>query len=209
MLYPQFRLLNPINYFENSGLLLFNYGKNNNRMYRIEVRIMRKRHCILFITLLLIGIVMMGGSIQSVTATTEKLNEGQKVVILERHYLDGDMSEEIIIEELTYSEIRKKYMDWSFVLMNEDHIKFKKLVNDISPLLKSNGFFGITKDGTLSIFNGKPNDENIIHSFFQIDLGKLETRTQEQLVRGIPVRTKEEFIQVLEAFKPFSLTIGQ
>ncbi|WP_050632293.1 BofC C-terminal domain-containing protein [Bacillus andreraoultii] len=147
----------------------------------------------------------MGISQQIVTAAAER----QRVVILERHYLDGDRSEEVVIEELTYSEIRKKYTDWSFVFANQDYIKFTKFVNDISPLLKSNGFFGITKDGTLSIFNGKPNEENVIHSFFQIDLGKLETRSQEQLVKGIPVRTKEDFIQVLEAFKPYSLTIGQ
>ncbi len=171
----------------------------------IEVRIIKNRHCIRLIVLLLIGIVMMGISQQIVTAAAER----QRVVILERHYLDGDRSEEVVIEELTYSEIRKKYTDWSFVFANQDYIKFTKFVNDISPLLKSNGFFGITKDGTLSIFNGKPNEENVIHSFFQIDLGKLETRSQEQLVKGIPVRTKEDFIQVLEAFKPYSLTIGQ
>lgn len=171
----------------------------------IEVRIIKNRHCIRLIVLLLIGIVMMGISQQIVTVAAER----QRVVILERHYLDGDRSEEVVIEELTYSEIRKKYTDWSFVFANQDYIKFTKFVNDISPLLKSNGFFGITKDGTLSIFNGNPNEENVIHSFFQIDLGKLDTRSQEQLVKGIPVRTKEDFIQVLEAFKPYSLTIGQ
>lgn len=80
-------------------------------------------------------------------------------------------------------------------------------MDDISPLLKSNGFFGVTNDGTLSIFNGKPDITNVIHSFFQIDIGKLETKMQKDLAEGIPVRTKEDFLLVLETFKPYSITV--
>lgn len=93
--------------------------------------------------------------------------------------------------------------------MDGNRIVFKKYVDDISPLLKSNGFFGVTDDGTLSIFNGKPDVTNVIHSFFQIDIGKLETKTQKELVKGIPVRTKEDFLHVLEAFKPYSVTVEE
>lgn len=50
---------------------------------------------------------------------------------------------------------------------------------------------------------------NVIHSFFQIDMGKLETKTQKELVKGIPVRTKEDFLHVLEAFKPYSVTVEE
>jgi forespore regulator of the sigma-K checkpoint len=72
-------------------------------------------------------------------------------------------------------------------------------------LLKANGFFGITEDGVLSIFNGRPDQLRIIQSFFQIDIMKLESAKQEELLQGIPIKTKDRFVEVLETFKPYSL----
>lgn len=129
-----------------------------------------------------------------------------KIVTLERVYLDGEKSEEKIIERLSDQEIRKKYAEWIMVSSNEHTYTFKKYVDDISPLLKMNGFFGLTKEGMLSIFNGKPDTKNVIHSFFQIDTKKLESQKQKELMEGIRVQTKDEFVQVLETFKPYRIT---
>ncbi len=165
---------------------------------------------IFFVGIILTGIFMANSLfLKQVDAEDGAINQGPMVVVLERHYLDGDKSEEIIIENLSASEIQEKYADWVLVHVNGNRIVFKKYVDDISPLLKSNGFFGVTDDGTLSIFNGKPDVTNVIHSFFQIDMGKLETKTQKELVKGIPVRTKEDFLHVLEAFKPYSVTVEE
>jgi forespore regulator of the sigma-K checkpoint len=78
-------------------------------------------------------------------------------------------------------------------------------VNDISPLLKMNGYFGLTKDGTLSIFNGKPKEADIIQSFFQIDVKKLESKHYQQLLKGIPVKSKEDFARVVETMKKYEM----
>jgi forespore regulator of the sigma-K checkpoint len=78
-------------------------------------------------------------------------------------------------------------------------------MDDISPLLKANGYFGITNDGTVTIFNGKPDHEDIIHSFFQIDIKKLEGKKQNELLKGIPVKSVEDFNSVLKALKPYSM----
>jgi len=57
----------------------------------------------------------------------------------------------------------------------------------------------------LSIFNGRPDQLRIIQSFFQIDIKKLESTKQEELLQGIPIKTKDRFVEVLETFKPYSL----
>lgn len=126
-------------------------------------------------------------------------------VLLKRTYLDGDMSEELVTETIwALEDFWAKYENWQLVDIDEKRVVFEKKVNDISPLLKVNGFFGLQEDGTLSIFNGSPDQADIIHSFFQIDMRKLEGKKKEELKKGIPIQTKETFKEVLEAMKQYS-----
>ncbi|MCL6587538.1 MAG: intercompartmental signaling factor BofC [Anoxybacillus sp.] len=132
----------------------------------------------------------------------------QLTILLERMYLDGQVSEEIRKETVTsMHEIWKKYSDWQLVDFDDKQIVFQKAINDISPLAKANGYFGLTKDGTLSIFEGKPTPSSrIIQSFFQIDVKKLESRKQQQLKKGIRVVSKARYEDILAAYRPFALT---
>ncbi|MBU8879534.1 intercompartmental signaling factor BofC [Bacillus sp. FJAT-29790] len=127
------------------------------------------------------------------------------IVILERKYLDGEISQEVVTETIWSKEdFWAKYDQWELIDMGEDQMVFRKQMDDISPLLKANGYFGITDDGVLTIFNGRPQKMNIIQSFFQIDLGRLESKKCEELKKGIPIKTKDQYVEVLEAFKTYS-----
>ncbi|UQD53838.1 regulator [Bacillus methanolicus] len=126
-------------------------------------------------------------------------------VILERKYLDGEISEEKVNETIwSMQDFLAKYNQWHLLDMSENKVVFRQQIDDISPLLKSNGYFGITDDGILTIYNGKPGHSKIIQSFFQIDLGKLESTKWEQLKQGIPIKTKDRYEEVLESFKNYS-----
>jgi forespore regulator of the sigma-K checkpoint len=136
----------------------------------------------------------------------EVSTKGEKTIILERVFVDGEVSEEIIYEpNLAIKDYLKKFKDWQLVEMDEEQLVFQKKVDDISPLLKSNGYFGISNEGILSIFNGKPDKAVIIQSFFQIDMKKLEGKKQEELLNGIPIKSKEDFTSVLETLKRYSI----
>lgn len=127
-------------------------------------------------------------------------------VILEKIYVDGEISQEVVHETCWSMEnFWAKYDQWQMVDMDETTFVFRRQVDDISPLLKANGFFGITEDGVLTIFNGRPDHFKIIQSFFQIDIKKLESKTQEELIQGIPIKSKDHYVEVLETFKPYSL----
>ncbi|NMD70568.1 Forespore regulator of the sigma-K checkpoint, BofC [Bacillus sp. DNRA2] len=130
----------------------------------------------------------------------------QKVtIVLQRVYLDGDMSEEVITETAnSMHEIQERYEQWQLIDKQDSKLVFRLCFDDISPLLKANGYFGITDEGILTIFNGKPKHSKIIHSFYQIDVGKLESRKKQQLMKGIPIKTKDRYQQVLETFKPYT-----
>lgn len=127
-------------------------------------------------------------------------------VVLERWYLDGEFSQEIVKETiLSMEDFWAKYDNWQLIDMEEKRVVFRKYVDDISPLLKANGYFGITGDGTLTIFNGKPHPSKIIHTFFQLDMGKLESKRHEELKKGIPIKNKDHYVEVLETFKNYTL----
>ncbi|WP_080730272.1 intercompartmental signaling factor BofC [Anoxybacillus suryakundensis] len=125
-------------------------------------------------------------------------------IILETVYMDGEVSEEIKEETVTsMKDIWNKYKDWHLVNMDDEQIVFQRYVDDLSPLTKA-GYFGLTKDGTLSIFEGKPGESSrVIQSFFQIDVKKLESHEREKLEKGISVRSKRNYKRVIEAYEPF------
>lgn len=126
-------------------------------------------------------------------------------VILERAYLDGEISEEKVRETVwSLEDFWLRYDQWQCVSIDGDTVVFKQYIDDISPLLKANGYFGLTEDGVLTIFNGRPDRSQIIQSFFQLDVGRLESRKRQQLLKGIPIKTKDQYEQVIEAFKPYT-----
>jgi forespore regulator of the sigma-K checkpoint len=127
-------------------------------------------------------------------------------VILERNYLDGEISQEVVHETCWSMEnFWAKYDQWQLISSEESTFVFKKQMDDISPLLKANGYFGLTEDGVLTIFNGRPDRSRIIQSFFQIDVKKLESKAQQELLQGIPIKTKDRYVEVLQTFQPYSV----
>jgi forespore regulator of the sigma-K checkpoint len=152
------------------------------------------------------GMVMTGSaSVQDNHHEQQKTEPVTFTVILERIYLDGEMSAEVIKETCWSMEnFWAKYDQWRLIDIDESTMVFRKQVDDISPLLKANGYFGITDDGVLTIFNGRPDQLRIIQSFFQIDIKKLESKKQVELKEGIPIKTKDRYVEVLETFKQYS-----
>jgi len=131
--------------------------------------------------------------------------EPRITVILQRTYLDGEVSEEVLTEKTQQLEqVLRKYKDWQIVDRDDVEIVLQKRINDISPLLKTSGYFGVSKEGILQIFKGMPNSEHVIQSFFQIDTKKLETDRRQQLEKGIRIQSKERYAEVLEEMKSYS-----
>ncbi len=127
-------------------------------------------------------------------------------VILQRQYLDGELSEEKITEWFgSIEDLKNKYKGWKIIEQTKDYLVLHKMENDISPLLKANGYFGMSEDGTLSIYNGKPEHDKVIHTFFQIDVGKLEVYQQEELQHGIQIISKDQFTSLMNEYREYAV----
>ncbi|MED1468382.1 BofC C-terminal domain-containing protein [Bacillus salipaludis] len=152
------------------------------------------------------GMDMTGSAAQQDRHLEQQTTEPRQLkVTLQRVYLDGELSEEVV-QEISWSpeNFWAKYDQWQLITRDGENLVFRKNVDDISPLLKANGYFGITNEGVLTIFNGRPGQSKIIQSFFQIDIKKLESKKQEELLQGIPIKTKDRYVEVLETFRHYS-----
>ncbi|GAA0295021.1 forespore regulator of the sigma-K checkpoint [Gracilibacillus halotolerans] len=124
-------------------------------------------------------------------------------VILETYYLDGKSETEYVEETITSMEdFWSQYEEWQVVEQREGLIRFKQEKDDISPYLKTYGYFGL-QDGMLTIFEGIPMENAAIESFYQIDTGELETHLYERLNQGIKIESKENYLNVIETFKNY------
>ncbi|MDL4841641.1 BofC C-terminal domain-containing protein [Aquibacillus rhizosphaerae] len=122
-------------------------------------------------------------------------------VTLQKQYLDGKIVEETHEEKITAMEdFWSYYHGWQVMNQEQGKIVFKKQIDDISPYLKENGYFGLSND-ILTIFEGKPDHEQVIQSFYQIDTSELESYQAKELQDGIKIDSKEVYDYVLEAFR--------
>lgn len=174
------------------------YGEKNKNYFRILVLIL-----IMFMYLAT-GINDASNVKASDTLVSDEPHNVE--VVLYRYYLDGEMSEEEIEETIwSMEDFWSYYEEWDLVDQNSKQIVFQKEIDDISPLLKMHGYFGLSGDDTLSIYNGKPAEEDIIHSFFQINTNQLKSQSHELLLEGIRITTKDEFIEVLKNYQKYAI----
>ncbi len=126
------------------------------------------------------------------------------------HYVVGKDSIIEVKENLeTTEELKKKYVDWKITRVSPGEIVFEKEVEDIAPELKVESYFSLGPDGYLTLYHGNLNDNEIIQTFFRIDIEKLESSLPnepiKQLYDGIPIQDLAEYNSVLSTFSEFAL----
>jgi forespore regulator of the sigma-K checkpoint len=128
-------------------------------------------------------------------------------VILQRQYVCGEMLEERIVSHSSAEAVRKRYAGWDVAEQTAHRLVLTKTVDDLAPQCKAHGFFGITDEGLMTLFYGPPEDGNVIRTFYQLDVERLETslpkQVAQQLRDGIRVSTVQEFHSVLSTYAEF------
>jgi forespore regulator of the sigma-K checkpoint len=105
---------------------------------------------------------------------------------------------------LAYSRKHPEYE----VSASDGSVTFSEKVNDLSLHCKENAYFGLDKDGNLSLFDGNPADERVIRTFFQLNVehmkSSLPAGVWKQLLAGIRVSDIAEFNSVLSTFSDYA-----
>jgi forespore regulator of the sigma-K checkpoint len=126
-----------------------------------------------------------------------------------RTFICGEETEHLGV--LTPAEIRNihsEHPEW-VVSRNGTNVVLMEQIDDLSPGCKDTAYFGLDKEDNLSLFDGVPSDKKVIRTFFQLNMGFLESSLQmeaiEELRQGIRVTDMLEYNSVLSTFSEFAV----
>lgn len=163
---------------------------------------------------ILLGLVF-GASLLYSYRPIEQLQEKETArqavdVLLQRTYLCGKVEEETRRELVSSAdELKERYKDWTFVTLDQNRYTFAKKINELAPVCHENAYFGVNKNGDLTLFDGLPEEGKVIQTFFQLDTKKLEAVLPKEelalLKRGIRVTDTAEYNSILSTYSELSV----
>lgn len=135
---------------------------------------------------------------------------GKRDVFMHKVFVCGE--ENLLIGQMASDEVvslHGEHPQWSVELGQDGAVTFTEKIDDLSEACKNNAYFGLDKTGNLSLFEGPPDGEKVIRTFFQLNMGYLESSLQpetiDQLKEGIRVLDMEEYNSVLSTFSEFAV----
>ncbi|MDF2715353.1 MAG: hypothetical protein K0R28_2278 [Paenibacillus sp.] len=135
---------------------------------------------------------------------------GKRDVYMHKAYVCGE--ENLLIGQMNADEVislHNEHPQWSIGFGDDGTVTFTEKIDDLSSACKNNAYFGLDKNGNLSLFEGPPDDKKVIRTFFQLNMGYLESSLQpeavDQLKEGIRVLDMEEYNSVLSTFSEFAV----
>ncbi|MCM3129955.1 BofC C-terminal domain-containing protein [Paenibacillus sp. MER 78] len=136
---------------------------------------------------------------------TEQLTE----VALEKSYICGVETISLgIFDTAEMVSIIKQHPDWSGRL-DQNRLILNEQINDLSPECRENAFMGMDPNGNLILYQGEPDEEKVIRTFFQLDVGTMESSLPEgvleQLHKGIRIQDVDEYNSVLSTFSDYAV----
>lgn len=121
-------------------------------------------------------------------------------------------TEQNVIGTLKPAEIfglMRKHPEWQGRIDEKGEVWLEEHVAELSETCKQKGYIGLDSSGGLSLFEGKPDKEKIMRTFFQIDIKSMETSLPKEIVQqlhdGIRVQDLEEYNSVISTFSDFAL----
>ncbi|MBM7554637.1 BofC C-terminal domain-containing protein [Thalassobacillus pellis] len=116
-------------------------------------------------------------------------------------YLDGNSEVEEKMETIwSMEDFWAAYEGWTLLEQGEGYLKFEKRVDDLSPEVKADGYFGIDLNNQLTIFIGRPAHGKAVESFFPLPVNTLESWRMKDLKNGIKITDKEQFRAVVKTY---------
>jgi forespore regulator of the sigma-K checkpoint len=136
--------------------------------------------------------------------------KGKQDVYLQTLYVCGEETERLgLWSSAELQEQHKKHPEWLIRMNEQDKVTFIKHVEDLSPSCKAQAFMGLDENGNLSLFNGMPAADNVIRTFFQLNIRYLESslpkETLKQLQDGIRITDMAEYNSVLSTFSDYAM----
>lgn len=139
-----------------------------------------------------------------------RAHSGKREVLLQSNYVCGEEVEKLGRKSaLEILEIHRDNPTWAVTIDRDGAVYFVRKVEDLSPSCRENAYFGIDRNGNLSLFDGLPQSDKVLRTFFQLNIEYLESslpkETLRQLQEGIRITDLAEYNSVLSTFSDFAL----
>lgn len=138
-----------------------------------------------------------------------KNGKGSREVVLHKQYVCGEETAES--RTMTPQEILSFYKEHpgsQLSVEDSGRVQIVEPVEDLSPHCRDNAYFGMDKNGNLSLFEGMPEQEKVIRTFFQLDVQHMKSSLPgdavNQLYSGIRVSDMEDYNSVLSTFSEYA-----
>jgi len=144
-------------------------------------------------------------------AWIEQVNQSskQRTVHFKKIYACGEESS--ILGTLDPDEVIGIYRanpGWLGSIDAQGDVWFQQHINELSETCKNNGYFGIDQQGNLSLFEGPPDKEKVLKTFFQLDVETMESSLPPDVLlhlhQGIRIQDFDEYNSVLSTFSEFA-----
>lgn len=150
---------------------------------------------------------------QEIQALVEQLDadpDHLTSVVLETEYICGVETEQLgKMARPQLKMLLTQHPEWDATVGTKDELHLKQRVDDLSPLCKQQAYISIDAVGNLNLYEGKPAEEKVIRTFFQLDVGTLESSLPEgvleQLQQGIRIQDKDEYDSVISTFSDYAV----
>jgi len=139
------------------------------------------------------------------------LNKSKQIneVVVRHSYVCGE--EERSLGKLNVDEIYNllnEHPSWKGQFEGQGKIVLNETIHDLSPACKQRAYMSLDKDGNLSLFDGPPEQDKVIKTFFQLDINSMESSLPDDALRhlydGIRIQDIDEYNSVLSTFSDYA-----
>lgn len=136
-------------------------------------------------------------------------SDQRRTVRLIKKYACGEESS--VLGTMRPEEVMGLYRDhpeWQGSMDTQGDVWFEQRIDELSEICRRNGYFGIDEQGNLSLFDGPPDKEKVLKTFFQLDVETMESSLPPDVLlhlnQGIRIQDLDEYNSVLSTFSEFA-----
>jgi forespore regulator of the sigma-K checkpoint len=135
--------------------------------------------------------------------------DGEIEVAVHRVYLCGEETKKLgRMRAAEAANLLKAHREWDAAFDRSGRLSLQETVDDLSPACKMTAYMGMDKDGNLKLYDGPPNADKVVRTFFQLDVRAMETNLSpaqiKELASGIRVSDRDEYNSVLSTYSDYA-----
>lgn len=191
--------------------MFFNIGK------RIKKRLRRVKRPvwslgILLIVVLFVAIRLVTADSKPTAGVIEALSKDpqEREVYLRKEYVCGQETTSLgLMQADEIIRLLQQHPEWSGHTDMEGAVWLVEHIEDLSDDCKQNGYISLDKAGNLSLFDGPPDREKVLRTFFQLDIESMESSLPDHIIQelreGIRVSDFDEYNSVISTFSDYAV----